>query len=269
MLKLFVINLASSTERFEKVKSRLDQLAIPFERFDAVDGRREPHPLFSRYDDRRRVRFRRKSLSSAELGCFASHYLLWERCVALNEPVVVIEDDVEIHDDFASAVNLASNCIGDLHYLRLAGSSLKKAPYLIVAKSGTFSLVDHIRSPIGAMGYVLDPVAAQKFIDAARHWYMAVDDLMDRYWVHGVDCYSLMPFVVNVGFSPSDIPRNAKDQKTLSSVVLRELNRRLELVRRRLYRLRNAKRKHACIVSLCEKLELQKVRLYEPSNPLT
>lgn len=266
MLKLFVINLASSTARFERVKSRLDQLAIPFERFDAIDGRREPHPLFQRYDDNRRISFRRKSLSTAELGCFASHYLLWQRCIELNEPIIVMEDDVQISEDFENAVTLASKCIGDLHYLRLAGSSLKKAPYVVVAKSQDFSLVDHVRSPVGAMCYMLDPVAAQKFIDAACSWYMAVDDLMDRYWVHGVDCYSLMPFTINVGSSPSDIPRNEKDKKKVSALIRRELNRRLELILRRIYRIIHFKRKDACITRLCGQLGLDKVRVYVPSS---
>ena len=28
-----------------------------------------------------------------EMGCFASHYLLWERCVEINEPIIVLEHD--------------------------------------------------------------------------------------------------------------------------------------------------------------------------------
>lgn len=30
---------------------------------------------------------------SSEMGCFASHYLLWQRCIALDEPIVILEHD--------------------------------------------------------------------------------------------------------------------------------------------------------------------------------
>ena len=32
---------------------------------------------------------------SAEMECFASHYLLWEKCIKLDEPIIILEDYVE------------------------------------------------------------------------------------------------------------------------------------------------------------------------------
>ena len=39
-------------------------------------------------------------MTPGELGCFASHYLLWEKCLELNEPIVVIEDDAQLEECF-------------------------------------------------------------------------------------------------------------------------------------------------------------------------
>ena len=34
-------------------------------------------------------------------GCFLSHRRCWERCVALDEELLVFEDDIVLEDDFA------------------------------------------------------------------------------------------------------------------------------------------------------------------------
>lgn len=217
------------------MQARLDQLNVPFERFDAVDGRQTPHPLFAKYCDRLRRRYRRTVMSGGELGCFASHYLLWQRCVELDEPIVVMEDDVVIDDSFVEALQEAKKCIGTFPYIRLAGTSLRKAPYEILGKVGAFDLTDHVRGPTGTLCYVIHPSAAQRMIAASDQWYLAVDDQLDRYWIHGIDCMSLMPFPVRVGQNPSDIQRKPKDRRIVS-VLLRECFRRLEIIRRDRYR---------------------------------
>ena len=130
MLTTYVINLAGSDQRWERTSSRLQELGIPFERFEAVDGRVNPHPLFSRYDDKLRERYRRKALSPAELGCYTSHYLLWKLCLDLNKPIVVMEDDVIVDSSLNEALNIADEQIESLQYLRLAGTILKNKPYI-------------------------------------------------------------------------------------------------------------------------------------------
>lgn len=41
-----------------------------------------------------------RELSDGEKACFASHYRLWQECVKLNEPIMILEDDVEFSDEF-------------------------------------------------------------------------------------------------------------------------------------------------------------------------
>ncbi len=237
MLKLFVINLDSSTERLNKVSRRLQALNIPFERFAAVDGRTQAHPLFKRYDDALRRRYRRKPLAGGELGCFASHYLLWERCVQLQTPIVVMEDDVYVTSQFPKALETAEALVDSLGYLRLAGTSLHRRPYREVRQIGEFKLIDHLRGPSGTLCYVIHPKAAQALIDHAQRWFIAVDDYMDRYWRHGIDCWSLMPFSVLVADNGSDIVRHGKEKTPLWLKALQEIMGRLERIRRWKYRL--------------------------------
>src|SRR3990167_4579570 len=199
MLPIHVINLATSNERRDRIAARLTALGLPFTVVDAVDGRQNPHPLFARYNDKKRQCYRRKKLSGGELGCFASHYLLWQKCVELNHPIVVMEDDVNVSDQMAEAIGAAEKLIELLRYIRLAGTSLHRRPYKVIGKAGKFEVIDHIRGPSGTLCYVISPSAAKDLIAHSDEWFLAVDDYMDRYWAHGVDCYSLMPFVVKIG----------------------------------------------------------------------
>jgi glycosyl transferase family 25 len=239
MLKTFVINLAGSEERWETTSKRLTELKVPFERFEAVDGRVLPHPLFERHDDKLRQKYRGRALSGGELGCFTSHFLLWQRCVELNEPIVVMEDDVVINESFKEAIDIAGLHIDDLRYLRLAGTYLKRHPYKKVKTIGVFDLNDHIKGPSGALCYVVNPSAAKAFLAQADSWFLAVDDYMDHYWWHSVDCFSLMPFPITVGDNSSDIPRPKKVSLPLWKKIRKEVYSLIEHVKRYWYRLNN------------------------------
>lgn len=242
MLPIYVINLATSSARRERISARLNELKIPFEIFPAVDGRTHPHPLFARYNDKKRQRYRRKKLAGGELGCFASHYLLWQKCLELNQPLVVMEDDVNVSDLMSGAIAEAEKLIGSLRYIRLAGTSLHRRPYKVIGKVGHFELIDHIRGPSGTLCYVISPSAAKDLIAHADEWFLAVDDYMDRYWGHGVDCFSLMPFVVTVADSGgSDIIRANKEKEGLAVKLVQELCGRAERLRRLFYRMNRPK----------------------------
>jgi GR25 family glycosyltransferase involved in LPS biosynthesis len=39
--------------------------------------------------------YRDSMRNPGEMGCFDSHYRLWEKCVELNEPIMIFEDDVK------------------------------------------------------------------------------------------------------------------------------------------------------------------------------
>jgi len=236
MLKVFVINLATSSARRERVSARLNELGVEFELFEAVDGRKEPHPLFARYDDDLRVRYRRNALSNGELGCFSSHFLMWQHCVALNQPLIVMEDDVVISPEFIEARSIADKQIERLHFIRLAGTGVHRRPFITLATIGQFDLVDYIRGPTGALCYAIHPSAAKAFIKHGNTWYMAVDDYMDRYWCHHIDCYALLPYTVTVGDNESDIARLPKTKRSLGATITHELFGRLERLRMAFYR---------------------------------
>ncbi len=65
------------------------------------------------------LKFLGKSMSIGELGCYASHYALWRRCVALQEPICVLEDDVGLQSNFFESLDFLEKEISNLGYARL------------------------------------------------------------------------------------------------------------------------------------------------------
>lgn len=239
MLKTYVINLAGSDQRWSATSLRLKELGVPFERFEAVDGRVNLHPLFDRYDDKLCERHRRVGLSGSELGCFASHFKLWEKCLELDQPIVIMEDDIIIHASFLEAIVVAEKKKEKFPYLRLAGINLDNRAYKTQGKVGNFNLIDHVKGPSGAQCYFLTPRAARSFIDNAKIWYLAVDDYMDRYWRNGVRCLSLVPYPVIRAEFKTDMRRLTKRKKSLYFRIKKEFFALVERFRRSIYRIKH------------------------------
>ena len=82
-------------------------------------------------------------------GCFLSHYLLWQKCVNLDEPIVVLEDDAEV---IAPLLEFTTN--QDLVKLH-APTKINSHPAL-----GTWGT--------GAFAYWLSPAGARKLIDFSK-----------------------------------------------------------------------------------------------------
>ncbi|MGF6859878.1 glycosyl transferase family 25 [Rhodobacteraceae bacterium MBR-64] len=93
-LPIFVINMAASGDRLQKIGTSLGVRGIPFERVEAVDGRKLPQarrwlsPISAILIGRRML--------PQEIGCWLSHRKIWQRMVDDDIPLaLVLEDDAE------------------------------------------------------------------------------------------------------------------------------------------------------------------------------
>ncbi|MEZ9549087.1 MULTISPECIES: glycosyltransferase family 25 protein [Vibrio] len=208
MTKVFVINLESSTERKDNISRQLDELSLPFEFFSAIDGRiSPPHPLLKRYNDNLSQTYRAKTLSAGQLGCYASHYLLWQKCVELNQPIIVIEDDALIFKEtFLNFIRDISDIPENLECVRLFNNKRRKFSSYSIFECSSTSIHKFTKGHMSATGYFLAPSGAKKLLNNSNEWYMAVDIYMDRFWKHGVECYgTAVPCLTNDPKFDSDI----------------------------------------------------------------
>ena len=98
---------------------------------------------------------------SAEMGCFASHYLLWEKCVELDEAIMILEDDVEF---CAPVLPLRFKEI--IHLGR--PYSQWNAEIMAAVSDKYQEAYNPFNYLLGAYAYGVTAVAARKLIDSAH-----------------------------------------------------------------------------------------------------
>lgn len=105
------------------------------------------------------------------VGCFYSHYALWQKCMDLQEPIMIFEDDVKFYRGY-SPVEWE-----DVLVLSLGKSSFEDEPwktYLEDPPRQAWAASWKNFSMPGASGYAIKPGAAQKLVKFyAPYWYPA------------------------------------------------------------------------------------------------
>lgn len=106
--KIFLINLERRPERLKKMSNILRLLGVDFTRFNAVDGQKLTEIEISQikflpgYEDP----YHRRPMKRGEIGCFLSHYKIWEEIVNKKlDQVIILEDDLRFTEDGIERVN--------------------------------------------------------------------------------------------------------------------------------------------------------------------
>jgi hypothetical protein len=93
-MKHFVISLKARRDR-RKSFSQQANSRFDYEFFPAVDGKRVRHLSENVWTDWVDPLLNR-TMNVGEIGCLLSHHALWQKCIDLNEPIVIFEDDVQL-----------------------------------------------------------------------------------------------------------------------------------------------------------------------------
>lgn len=196
-MKICVISLKRSPERRENIKKQLDALGLEFEFFDAVDGRAEPpHQLFSNYDYAKRLWLTSGKLPSrGELGCYASHYLIWQKCVRSKQSILVIEDDASINSNISRFLSTIEQKVNQYGFLRLEPET-ERCELFAKEECSEYSISFMSNNFGGTRSYAIAPHAAQKLIEGSVRWCMPVDNYIGSLYLHKMPSYLFKPFLV-------------------------------------------------------------------------
>lgn len=213
--KVFVINLARSPERLAKIALQLDAIGIPFDRIDALDGKELSDEFIEKVSPARIVsKSYHRALSKAEVACSLSHKKAWQRI--LDEDLdfaIVLEDDVEILENFSDVVTLLSglpHCNWDfikLYPLRRRGG--KNISNRCDFKGHTF--VTYHRFPLGCLGQAISRQGAESLTRNLPYVTEPVDGQLKSWWETGVFPFGLMPYCITTDLGGvSDINPDGK-----------------------------------------------------------
>ncbi|EOV8885672.1 glycosyltransferase family 25 protein [Campylobacter coli] len=229
-MKAFIINLERSLDRKEYMQKQIQKLfeknpnlknKLEFIFFKAVDAKNKEHLEFKQHFPWWASWVLGRELSDGEKACFASHYKLWQECVKIDEPIIILEDDVEFSDEF---LNNGEEYIEELskseyEYVRLC--YLTQGKMLKLNDNFLFTL-DSIG---GTQGYLIKPISALKFIDNLKFWIKPVDNFMDMYYYSKVFTITYTPLLLKTTDINSTIEERKKDKRPIFKRIIKEICR--------------------------------------------
>lgn len=149
-MKIYVITL---NKRIESFRKRMNHI-IEFEEFNAFDET-QIEDFKEYFKDSDIYRYSDLYKPNAVIACAKSHFTLWQKCVELNEPILILEDDAVFYDKSAIDVFKKTdfNSIEfDIFYL---DGKLVRDPYKIQDAYEFHS----------GVAYIIKPEAARKIIN--------------------------------------------------------------------------------------------------------
>ncbi|RTZ45643.1 hypothetical protein EKL30_06395 [Candidimonas sp. SYP-B2681] len=198
---IHVISLQTAQDRRAFMKEQLDRLQLSYEFFDAIHGSKQPdHYLFQKYNDKKRASRRglNATLRLSQLGCFASHYLLWEKCSKTDTPIIVLEDDAILLPPFMSFYKNMQQFASshDLVWLQPSRKVTIQSGR-IIGEIGPFTVKKFAKGFAGTTGYMMTPQAANTLLGYCSEWIYPVDNTMDRFYDHKIEAIGIEPVCVN------------------------------------------------------------------------
>ncbi|MBT0832153.1 glycosyltransferase family 25 protein [Campylobacter lari] len=227
-VKVFIINLERSKDRKNFMQEQIQKLftynpnlknQLEFEFFKAIDGSKNEHLQFKSHFPWWCQFALGRELSDSEKSCFASHYSLWEKCQELNNPIIILEDDVIFSNEFLNNPNVIEKLLNsNYEYIRFYYLFDKKIHHL----NNNFYI--SYKNTGGTQGYFIHPNAAKKFIEKAKYWFKPVDDYMDMYYYNKMQNIIYKPFLLDLNHIETTITQRKK-KLNIPSKIIREIIR--------------------------------------------
>ena len=209
MPPIFVINLASSIERLNRVSDEHNAQNLAFERIDAVDGKTlTDADIAKHYNARLNLKKYHKPLSRGEIGCYLSHRKAWQTIVDRQlDYAIILEDDFVLDRSIHSAIE-------NINHLKQPWQLIKLAAYknrnrdIAYAKplADDQHLAIHKKLMSGCCATAISLAGAKALLKATDTFARPVDCDLQHVWETGVYGFSLLPYpVIQPDSAQSDI----------------------------------------------------------------
>ncbi len=192
-----MINLLRSPDRRRVIAARLGELGLDHEFFLAADGAALTEADLVNYDRKARLEAFGCDLLPNELGCYLSHYRIYQKIIAENIPqALILEDDVEISDDLPAILEALAHTPADWELVRLSGLRARKGRKIADIAPG-YRVVRLLDVASGAQAYLLNRQGAEKLAAYGKKIIRQVDVMLDRYWDNGLRIMAVQPYPVH------------------------------------------------------------------------
>lgn len=194
-MKTFIIHLSKIKPSLDSalvLRNKLNSFGMDAELFEGSYGdvvmkqyeqqNRKHHPWSFKHGPEHRLSadyIKQQQQNAGVIGCFDSHYRLWQKCCELQEPILVMEDDadairpyipVEFDDVLIVAFSHNKKRKKYLHYIYESEGEPEAKPYKQASMPGT-------------AGYVIKPHAAKILVDEYKNSFLPADNAMNYHLV--------------------------------------------------------------------------------------
>jgi glycosyl transferase family 25 len=189
-MKAFIISLSkieSSKSSSEKALKKLIEYGLDAEIFEGTygnvvdelflkEGRKLVTTSFKGKPVNEGDEYYYKSNRPGVRGCFHSHYRLWQKCIDLNEPILIFEDDVILERGFIP-VEWQEVLLVAPGKSKYSTDFYKKILYNPEGDPKAFSLPHKVMP--GAVGYAIKPTAAKKLVERYKIEFAPADNALN------------------------------------------------------------------------------------------
>jgi glycosyl transferase family 25 len=211
----WVIALDPESPVVRNLQQSLHAQGIAARVFPAVDGR-SGLPVLQGEErlSQLRARIHRKAaLTSAEVGCYLSHYRIIRHAYEAGRThVCIFEDDVVAEPGLGDLIREICRLDGDAHLVRLMSLKARKRKVVRRLPEG-HTLVRPLRGALGAQGYVVNRTGMRKILAYGATIYLPIDKLYDSFFLFGLNCFSVEPHGIY------EISRSTTVEKTVGDAT--------------------------------------------------
>nr|CAB3232784.1 procollagen galactosyltransferase 1 [Phallusia mammillata] len=215
--EIYMINLVRRHDRFYRMKTVLEYQGIHFNHFKAIDSKtlnttylKKMHiDMLPQFTDP----YRERTLTRGEIGCFLSHYFIWQEVVKKDmKQILILEDDIRFENAF---VRRMKHVMDEIEFIKLDWDLVyigRKRMQLKVPENpvpGTKVLVEADYS-YWTLGYMLSQSGAKKLLAGDPLPKMVpvdeylpimfnkhpIQSYMDNYPVRNLMAFSVEPLLV-------------------------------------------------------------------------
>ncbi|KAI6191701.1 Glycosyltransferase 25 family member [Aphelenchoides bicaudatus] len=174
---IFVINLKRRPRRLERMKTNMKLLGVQFSLFEAVDGQALTD------EDLKGIRvlpgyldpYHKRPIKRGEIGCFLSHYKIWEQVVANDwDRVLIFEDDIRFTENATKILRhtvedlMKTQIEWDLIYLGRKKNDVNAKEFFVKGENFQYwhRYLSTVTYSYWTLGYALSRQGAKKLLDA-------------------------------------------------------------------------------------------------------
>lgn len=163
MLKNYIINVATNTERQAHIRAEFGKYAIPFTFFSAITPTKN-----MAYKKQFGINKIATTCTDVEMACFLSHVSLWQKCVDENlDYIGIFEDDICLGnnaDQFLISDDWLTAHV-DMLKLEKSGARVKLGKTSIPILASNRVINELLSRNVGAAGYLLSKHGASYLLD--------------------------------------------------------------------------------------------------------